>query len=177
MPRSMVFALLLRHTIHSILQGGQDPHRAGTCTSRTRERGSCAGLDTAELCDPGLFPLRDSALATHRVGEYVVPGMPVVTISDLAHVWLRASLNETDVGRVKLGQRVHVTSGMCPGKIYEGCLSSIAAEDEVAPETVQPKKERANLVYRVKKDVANSALELKSGMRADADILLNEKCG
>jgi HlyD family secretion protein len=110
-------------------------------------------------------------------GEYVVSGTPVVTTGNLAHVWFRVSLNETDVGRVKLGQRVHVTSGMYPGKIYEGCLSSIAAEDEVAPATVQTKKERADLVYRVKKDVANSALELKPGMRADANILLNEKCG
>ena len=38
-------------------------------------------------------------------GEYVAPGTPVVTVGDLVNVWLRAYVNETDLGRVKVGQR------------------------------------------------------------------------
>ena len=41
-------------------------------------------------------------------GEYVSPGTPIVTVADLVNVWLRAYVNETDLGRVKLGQRVRV---------------------------------------------------------------------
>ena len=36
-------------------------------------------------------------------GEYVSAGATVVTIADLDHPWLKAYLDETDLGRVKLG--------------------------------------------------------------------------
>jgi len=43
-------------------------------------------------------------------GEYVAPGTPVVTVADLEDVWLRAYINETDLGRVKVGQRARVAT-------------------------------------------------------------------
>ncbi|NIQ00280.1 MAG: HlyD family efflux transporter periplasmic adaptor subunit, partial [Nitrospinaceae bacterium] len=38
-------------------------------------------------------------------GEFVSPGTPVVTIGDIRNVWLRGYINQTDLGRVKLGQQ------------------------------------------------------------------------
>jgi HlyD family secretion protein len=49
-------------------------------------------------------------------GEYVAPGTPVVTIGELDQVWLKAYIAETDLGRVKLGQKVAVTTDTYPGK-------------------------------------------------------------
>ncbi|MBI5443441.1 MAG: efflux RND transporter periplasmic adaptor subunit [Deltaproteobacteria bacterium] len=105
-------------------------------------------------------------------GEYVAPGTPVVTVADLARVWLRAYVDETDLGRVKLGQRVRVTSDTFPGKAYEGRLSFLSSEAEFTPKSVQTRKERVKLVYRIKVDVENPASELKPGMPADAAIEL-----
>ena len=105
-------------------------------------------------------------------GEYVAPGTPVVTVGDLEHPWLRAYINETDLGRVKHGQKVRVTTDTYPGKVYEGRISFIASEAEFTPKNVQTQKERVKLVYRIKIDVANPELELKPGMPADAEILL-----
>jgi len=107
-------------------------------------------------------------------GEYVAPGTPVVTVGDLENVWLRAYINETDLGRVKVGQRVRVTTDTYPGKIYEGHLSFISSEAEFTPKNVQTEKERVKLVYRVKIDLPNPRMELKPGMPADADILLDQ---
>lgn len=107
-------------------------------------------------------------------GEYVAPGTPVITVGDLEKVWLRAYINETDLGRVKVGQRVRVTTDTYPGKVYEGRLSFISSEAEFTPKNVQTKKERVKLVYRVKVDIQNPNMELKPGMPADADILLNQ---
>jgi HlyD family secretion protein len=39
-----------------------------------------------------------------EVGEVVAAGTTILTIADLDHPWLRAYINETDLGRVKLGQ-------------------------------------------------------------------------
>ncbi len=49
-------------------------------------------------------------------GEYVAPGTPVVTVGELAKPWLRAYINETDLGRVKLGQQVRVKTDTYPDK-------------------------------------------------------------
>ncbi len=108
------------------------------------------------------------------VGEYVVSGVPVVTVGDLENVWLRAYVNEPDLGRVKPGQPVCVTTDTYPDKTYEGRLSFIASQAEFTPKNVQTTEERVKLVYRVKIDIPNVALELKPGMPADAAVWLGE---
>lgn len=106
-----------------------------------------------------------------EAGEYVAPGMPVVTVGGLDNVWLRAYINESDLGRVKIGQRVRVTTDSYPGKTYEGRISFISSQAEFTPKNVQTEKERVKLVYRVKADFANPTAELKAGMPADAVIM------
>ena len=106
-------------------------------------------------------------------GEYVAPGTPVVTVGDLVNVWLRAYINETELGRVKLGQRARVKTDTYPGKWYAGRVSFISSQAEFTPRSVQTEKERVKLVYRVKIDIENPNMELKPGMPADAEILLD----
>ncbi len=106
-----------------------------------------------------------------EAGEYVAPGTPIVTVGDLENVWLRAYINETDLGRVKIGQKVRVTTDTYPGKAYEGSISFISSQAEFTPKNVQTEKERVKLVYRVKVDFANPTMELKAGMPADAVIM------
>lgn len=107
-------------------------------------------------------------------GEYVAPGTPVITVGDLEHIWLRAYINETDLGRVKVGQTVRVRTDTYPGKIYHGRISFISSQAEFTPKNVQTEKERVKLVYRIKVDVANPHMELKPGMPADGEILLED---
>ncbi len=107
-------------------------------------------------------------------GEYVSPGTPVVTVGNLEQVWLRAYINETDLGRIKIGQKVHIISDTYPEKLYEGEISFISSETEFTPKTVQTEKERVKLVYLIKITIQNPNMELKSGMPADAEILLSK---
>lgn len=105
-------------------------------------------------------------------GEYVVPGVPVITIGDLMNAWVRAYVNETDLGRVKFGQPVCVTTDTYPDKTYPGKLTFISSQAEFTPKNVQTSEERVKLVYRVKIEIANPDFELKPGMPADAAIWL-----
>jgi len=107
-----------------------------------------------------------------EAGEYAVPGVPIVTVGDLEHSWLRAYINEPDLGRVKAGQRVCVTTDTYAGKVYEGAVVFISSEAEFTPKNVQTAEERVKLVYRLKIDIPNPDMELKPGMPADADIWL-----
>lgn len=108
-------------------------------------------------------------------GEFVAPGTPIVTVGDLEHVWLRAYVDETDLGRVKVGQAAQVTADTYSNKVYEGRVSFIASQAEFTPKSVQTKKERVKLVYRIKITIANPEMELKAGMPADARITLSDR--
>jgi HlyD family secretion protein len=108
-----------------------------------------------------------------ELGEVVSPGSPVVTLSDLDHIWLRAYIAETDLGRIRWGQDATVTTDTYPGKQYHGRISFISSTAEFTPKSVQTFKERVTLVYRIKIDIDNPTHELKPGMPADAHIALN----
>ena len=103
-------------------------------------------------------------------GEYLAPGTPVVTLGDLSKPWLRAYIDETDLGRVQLGGEAAVTTDSYPKKVYPGRISFISSEAEFTPKNVQTEKERVKLVYRVKIELANPDQELKPGMPADAEL-------
>jgi HlyD family secretion protein len=118
-------------------------------------------------------PLTGIVLSEHiEPGEYVAPGTPVVTVGELEHVWLRAYIDEPDLGRVKIGQAARVTTDTYPDKVYEGRVSFVSSEAEFTPKTVQTERERVKLVYRIKIDVPNPKMELLPGMPADAAILV-----
>jgi HlyD family secretion protein len=106
------------------------------------------------------------------VGEVLAPGTTVVTVGDIDHPWLRGYVNETDLGKVKLGSRAKVTTDSYPGRVYEGRVTFISSEAEFTPKQIQTPQERVKLVYRIKIEVANPQHELKSNMPADAEIVL-----
>lgn len=108
-----------------------------------------------------------------EIGEVLAAGTTVVTIGDIDHPWLRAYINETDLGRVKLGQPAVLTTDSFPGRTYPGRISFIASEAEFTPKQIQTREERVKLVYRIKIDVDNSRHELKSNMPVDAEVQLN----
>jgi HlyD family secretion protein len=107
-----------------------------------------------------------------EIGEVVNPGTPVLTLADIENVWLKAYISETDLGKVKWGQEVIVTTDLRPTKAYKGRISFISSQAEFTPKNIQTEKERVTLVYRIKVDISNLDRELKPGRPADGKILL-----
>lgn len=108
------------------------------------------------------------------IGEILAPGTTVLTVGDIDRPWMRGYIDERDLGRVKLGTKVKITTDSFPGKVYWGRVTFIASQAEFTPKQIQTRDERVKLVYRVKIEVDNPQHELKSNMPADAEILLNE---
>ncbi len=133
-------------------------------------------LNRTQLDDTVLVSPTDGVVLAQsaEVGEVLAAGATVLTIGDMDRPWLRGYIAETDLGRVKLGARVRVTTDSYPGKVYWGRLSFIAAKAEFTPKQIQTPEERVKLVYRVKIDLENPQRELKSNMPADAEILLDD---
>ncbi len=124
-------------------------------------------LDYTVLSAPfdGVITVRQAEL-----GEIMVPGTPVVTLADLDHIWLRAYINETDIGKVRLDQTAVVKTDTYPGKTYKGRVSFISPAAEFTPKSVETHAERVTLVYRIKIDIDNPTHELVPGMPADATM-------
>jgi HlyD family secretion protein len=131
-----------------------------------------ASYTTLRAPAAGVITVRQAEL-----GEVAQPGSPVVTLADLDHIWLRAYIAETDLGRIHWGQQATITTDTYPGKQYQGRVSFISPDAEFTPKSVQTYAERVTLVYRIKIDIDNPNHELKPGMPADAHIELAASSG
>ena len=138
--------------------------------ARADQARATVALAETQLDNTRLFSPLTGIVLSHNIepGEYVSPGTPIVTVADTAHVWVRAYINQTDLGRVRLGQKIAVHTDTFPNKSYDGTVGFIASEAEFTPKTVQTTKERVKLVFRIKIDLSNPNDELKPGMPADA---------
>ncbi len=105
-----------------------------------------------------------------ELGELALPATSLLKIADLANVDLYIYVSETDMGKIKLGDKANVTVDSYPKKVFEGKVVFISPEAEFTPKNIQTKEERTKLVYKVKISVSNHDYELKSGMPADAVV-------
>ncbi len=105
-------------------------------------------------------------------GETVTPMSSLFKVSYLDIVELLIYVSETELGMVKLGQKVDVTIDTYKNKIYEGKVTYISSEAEFTPKNIQTKDERTKLVFAVKVEIQNKDYDLKSGMPADAKVIL-----
>jgi HlyD family secretion protein len=139
-----------------------------------RSRASLALIDSQLADTIAISPVDGVVLVKSAdVGEVLAPGTTVVTVGDIDHPWLRGYVNETDLGKVKLGSRARVNTDSYPGKVYNGRVTFISSEAEFTPKQIQTEQERVKLVYRIKIELENPNHELKSNMPADAEIVLN----
>jgi len=107
-----------------------------------------------------------------EVGEILAAGTTVATIGEMDKPWLRGYISEKDLGRVKFGAPVTVTTDSYPGKTYKGRISFISSQAEFTPKQIQTTEERVKLVYRIKVEIENPQHELKLNMPADGEIQL-----
>jgi HlyD family secretion protein len=108
-----------------------------------------------------------------NTGETVSPLSSLFKVTDLNLAELYVYVSETDLGRVKLGQQARIKVDSFPEKYFEGSVAYISPEAEFTPKTIQTKEERTKLVYAVKINIQNPSHELKAGMPADAEIIIN----
>lgn len=102
-------------------------------------------------------------------GANVSKGQPVYTMAKTKPVWVRAYVNETDLGNIKYGQEVNVyTDTVDPqtGKkrMYKGQVGYISPVAEFTPKTVQSTDIRTNLVYRIRVYIYDIDEYLRQGM-------------
>ena len=102
-------------------------------------------------------------------GANVSKAQPVYTMAKVKPVWVRAYVNETDLGNIKYGQKVKVyTDTINPQtgekREYAGQVGYISPVAEFTPKTVQSTNIRTNLVYRIRVYIYDIDEYLRQGM-------------
>lgn len=110
-------------------------------------------------------------------GEVAAVGATILTTADLDNVYAEVYLAQSDLGRVRYGQRAAVKIDAYPERTFAGWVSFINSKAEFTPKTVETYKERVALVYRTKIRVENPDHALKPGMPAEVVIFLNNGQG
>ncbi len=111
-------------------------------------------------------------------GATVNKGQTVYTMAKTTPVWVRAYVNETDLGNIKYGQKVKVltdTVDVNTGKKreYTGQVGYISPVAEFTPKTVQSTDIRTNLVYRIRVYINDTDEYLRQGMPVTVNVNLN----
>jgi membrane fusion protein YbhG len=101
-------------------------------------------------------------------GDVVMPGSTIFTLGKLNKPWIKIYVSDLDLGRVWLGQHVHLKVDSFPDKTFDGTVGQIANKAEFTPHDVQTKEDRTSLVFAVKVYIDNEQMLLKPGMPADA---------
>jgi ABC exporter DevB family membrane fusion protein len=106
-------------------------------------------------------------------GEGVTPEIPILAIADLNQIWVNAEVDETDIGRVHVGDKVQITSNAYPGKTFEGKVHQIAHYAGIRK--IRPSNPAVNLglkVVQVKVQL-DGQTPLRLGMSVDVKIMPN----
>jgi multidrug resistance efflux pump len=109
-----------------------------------------------------------------RPGDVVQAGQPVARVLRADDLWVKVFIPSTELGKLRLGQKVEVAIDSHPGRRFAGEVVHIAASAEFTPRNVQSPDERKHQVFAVKVRVTDADGIFKSGMAADVFVTLSE---
>jgi ABC exporter DevB family membrane fusion protein len=109
-------------------------------------------------------------------GEAVDIGAPLLVVGDTRKIIVKAEVDETDIGKLAIGQTVSITADAFPGRVFPGTVYEIGetvGKRRTRPE--DPTRMQDMKVLETKIEVTDGAAELKLGMTVDVKILVAYK--
>lgn len=108
-----------------------------------------------------------------RAGEYVNPGAGVATLLDPLDKYVRIYVPVTDLGKVRLGDRVRIEPDALPGEFFSGEISFIEDMAQFTPKNIEIRSDRITQVFATKVRILDQVERLKPGM--EGTVFLNGK--
>ncbi len=97
-------------------------------------------------------------------GETVFPGTPVADILDRSSLYVETFLEESELSRLELGQKVDVLVDGIENKVFSGTITHFGQKAEFSPKYIVSEKERQSLLYQVKVGLSGDLEVFKLGM-------------
>ena len=118
----------------------------------------------------GIFQLSRSQMTDqlYRLGDNTYQGAELALVPDLSKIRIRSTINETDIGKVKTGQRVIVRLEAYPDKPFTGKVS------EIGKLSYKKDQKSSVKIFDFSILLDNSDPVLKPGMTVSCEVFYSE---
>jgi multidrug resistance efflux pump len=106
-----------------------------------------------------------------RPGDLLAPNTPVATLLERDEIYVRIYIPETEIYRVRVGQKAQITVDSVGRRVFDGEVEQINQQAEFLPRNVQTREERVHQVFGVKIRIHDSSHHVLPGMAADVKLL------
>ena len=170
-------------------QTGMDGAMAGMAQSQSRVAEANAAVAAAQArVDSIRATLDDTTLKSpiagrvlYRLaqpGEVLAAGGKVVTLLDMADVYMSIYLSAADAGKVSLGDTARIVLDALPGQPLPAKAVFVAPHSQFTPKEVETRNEREKLMFRVKARIPPELLQkyirdVKTGLPGMAYVQLD----
>lgn len=123
------------------------------------------------LKETKIYAPMDGILTTRdvQIGQIIASGISnvgggtaMMTLSDMSRLFINASVDESDIGKIRVGQRTVITADAFPGKRFSGKVVRVAAKGVTTSNVV---------TFEVKIEVDQSGIDvLRPEMTGDVEI-------
>jgi HlyD family secretion protein len=103
-------------------------------------------------------------------GEVIAAGQAALTVAQTRRQTVRVYVSEAVLPRVRVGQAVHATLDAFPGRDFNGRVVALSTQAEFTPRVALTETERADLLFGVKVEFADTTGMLKAGLPVNVRI-------
>lgn len=153
--------------------------KISTALSRVNEASAAEAASVVALSDAVINAPMGGVIVykSYELGETVSPGASIYTINDLSNIWVRVDIEETVIGKVKLGAPVQVFINSQFDRPYEARVIEIGERGSFATQRDVTRGRRDIKTFRVKAGLVKPDGAFKPGMSATVRIDTTEKQG
>ncbi len=101
-----------------------------------------------------------------RPGDIIAPNATAATLLEDGQLFVRIYVPETQLGHIKVGQKVPITVDSFGDTAFTGVVEHINSVGEYSPRNLQTADERADQVFATRVGIETGADKLKAGMAA-----------
>ncbi len=146
-------------------EGARRERRSAAVADAEGAAAGVAGLEALQRDLVLVAPVSGRVIArAAEAGEVLAPGQAALVIGETARQTVRVFVNQGALSRVQPGQAVHALLDAYPGREFAGKVVAVSTKAEFTPRVALTEKERADLLFGVKVEFADTTGMLKAGL-------------
>jgi len=155
-----------------LLQAGARPDRIAAARAAVGTARAQLAMGEAAAADLVLTaPVDGQVMAKYvEAGEVLGAGIPLISLGDARHAWVRVYVTAPVFASIKVGDIIPLTIDGLPGETFPSRITALATAAEFTPRVALTEKERADLLFGVKLELADMSGRLKAGLPATAQF-------
>lgn len=150
----------------SQFESGNRPQEIAAAQAALAQAQALQAQATLDLNDTTLTAPSDGVILTRAAekGSMLSAGSTAFTLSLTRPVWIRAYIDEPQLGQAKPGRTVLIYTDSRPEQPYHGTIGFVSPSAEFTPKSVETEALRTDLVYRLRIIVKDPDDLLRQGM-------------